>query len=67
MNNMAQFFFCLLPLMALAAAMPGMSSARSTTGDPFPLQRYTLPNGLRVWIQPCSDSESVPGAHILAG
>ncbi|HSR34858.1 MAG TPA: pitrilysin family protein [Anaerolineae bacterium] len=31
----------------------------ATQSEPFPLERYTLPNGLRVWHQPRLDSESV--------
>jgi predicted Zn-dependent peptidase len=33
--------------------------------EPFPLVRFTLPNGLRVWCQPRSDSESVAALLVI--
>lgn len=33
--------------------------------QPFPLYRYTLSNGLRLWVQPRADSESVATLLIL--
>ncbi|NIV34757.1 MAG: hypothetical protein GWN58_36455, partial [Anaerolineae bacterium] len=33
--------------------------------EPFPLYRRTLPNGLQVWVQPRSDSESVTALLVL--
>ncbi|GAB4438261.1 MAG: pitrilysin family protein [Chloroflexi bacterium OHK40] len=51
----------LLALTLLAAIMiahPALSSA-APYREPFPIERFTLANGLRVWVQPRSDSESV--------
>lgn len=32
---------------------------------PFPLERYTLPNGLRVWVQPRPDTQSVAATIVF--
>jgi predicted Zn-dependent peptidase len=34
--------------------------------EPFPLHRYTLPNGLRIWVQPRPDSESVATLLVIS-
>ncbi len=40
------------PLHAAAQELPAQA-------QPFPVYRYTLDNGLRLWVQPRADSESV--------
>ncbi len=39
--------------------------ASAAESGEFLLQRYTLPNGLRVWLQPRADSESVAALLVL--
>lgn len=52
----------LLPAQAAAQAPAGVDLVQS---EPFPLTRATLPNGLRVWVQPRADSESVTAMLVL--
>ncbi len=43
-----------------------MIPTKAVSADgPFPLQRYTLTNGMRVWVQPRADSESVAVMIVL--
>ena len=54
----------LLALLTMTTMTPAFASA--TSGDePFRLQRYTLPNGLRVWLQPRTDSQSVTALRVV--
>jgi len=66
MKQAALFFLFLLPLLATAKVVaqgPALSLPKGS--EPFPLQRHTLPNGLRVWCQPRPDSESVAALLVL--
>ena len=74
MKQAALFFLFLSPLLATVAVaaqgpvLPDLSEAEgslSKEGEPFPLQRHTLPNGLRVWCQPRPDSESVAALLVI--
>ena len=57
---------CLLPFLATArVTAQEPTSGLSQPGEPFPLQRYTLPNGLRVWVQSRPDSESVAALLVV--
>lgn len=47
-----------LALLILAAAAAPAASA-APPAEPFPIERLTLPNGLRVWVQPRADSQSL--------
>jgi predicted Zn-dependent peptidase len=47
-----------------SAAQPPVEELLMQT-EPFPVARYTLPNGLRVWCQPRSDSESVAALLVI--
>ena len=58
MKQAALLFLFLLPLLATA-------KVAAQGSEPFPLQRHTLPNGLRVWCQPRSDSESVAALLVV--
>jgi predicted Zn-dependent peptidase len=58
MKQAALFLLFLLPLLATAKVAAQQS-------EPFPLQRHTLPNGLRVWCQPRPDSESVVALLVI--
>ena len=58
MKQAALLFLFLLPLLATA-------KVAAQGSEPFPLQRHTLPNGLRVWCQPRPDSESVATLLVL--
>jgi hypothetical protein len=44
---------------------PLLVTAKVAAKEPFPLQRYTLPNGLRVWCQSRPDSESVAALLVI--
>ncbi len=56
--------FLPLTLTATVMAQGGpMESAEQT--EPFPLHRYTLANGLQVWCQPRTDSESIAALLVL--
>ncbi len=50
----------LVPCAAQAQADPPVAQQ-----EPFPLYRDTLPNGLRVWVQPRAGSESVVALLVL--
>jgi predicted Zn-dependent peptidase len=59
-------FLSLLPLLAATAVSTQKPALGLSKGsDPFPLQRYTLPNGLSVWCQPRPDSESVAALLVI--
>ena len=66
MRRAVLLFLCLLPFLVTAQVI-----AQEPTSDPskrselFPLQRYTLPNGLSVWCQPRPDSESVAALLVV--
>ena len=49
--------FLLVAAAPAAAQAPAFATPAQTT--PFPLYRTTLPNGLRLWVQPRPGSESV--------
>ena len=54
---------CVTVLMA-TTMMPAL--ALTSRGDePFRVVRHTLPNGLRVWLQPRSDSSSVTALLVI--
>lgn len=49
-------------LLATLSASPATAHAAPPSGppaEPFPIERFTLPNGLRVWVQPRADSQSL--------
>ena len=48
----------LLVFIILSVSTTCNAIAESST-DPFPLNRYTLDNGMKIWCQPRSDSRSV--------
>jgi predicted Zn-dependent peptidase len=54
----------LLALLTVTTMTPAFASTTSG-GEPFRLQRYTLPNGLRVWSQPRADSQSVTALLVV--
>jgi predicted Zn-dependent peptidase len=59
-------FLCLLPFLAMArVTAQEPASGPSQPGEPFPLQRYALPNGLRVWVQSRPESESVAALLVV--
>ena len=53
-----------LALLTVMTMTPALASTTSS-GEPFHLQRYTLPNGLRVWLQPRTDSQSVTALFVI--
>ena len=55
----------LLPWTATTAIAQEPFPAPSVQSEPFPLHRYTLPNGLRIWVQPRPDSESVAALLVV--
>jgi predicted Zn-dependent peptidase len=60
MKHTVLLFLCLLPFLATVRVMAQEPMrGPSKRSEPFPLQRYRLPNGLRVWCQPRPDSQSV--------
>ncbi|HSJ53087.1 MAG TPA: pitrilysin family protein [Anaerolineae bacterium] len=67
---MAVFLVC---LALLAVAGPVHASARPAAAvpppevqeEPFPLYRYSLPNGLAVWVQPRPESQSVAALLVV--
>ena len=65
MKSLLAFALC-LPLLsgATAAAQEPVSEPPDQAG-PFPLTRYTLSNGLRLWVQPRADSQSVAAVLVL--
>jgi predicted Zn-dependent peptidase len=58
MKQAALFLLFLLPFLATA-------KGAAQESEPFPLQRHTLSNGLRVWCQPRPDSESVVALLVI--
>jgi predicted Zn-dependent peptidase len=49
----------------MVTTMTSASAQTSRDGEPFPAVRHTLPNGLRVWLQPRSDSSSVAALVVI--
>ncbi len=47
-----------LSALLLSVAIVG-GAAAAPPAEPFPLERFTLANGLRVWVQPRDDSQSI--------
>jgi predicted Zn-dependent peptidase len=45
-------------MLLTVTTMPPTSESSPPETEPFRVYRHTLPNGLRVWLQPRSDSES---------
>ena len=59
-------FFVLLSIMMIFTVMSHQAVADpSAQSEPFPLYRYRLDNGLQVWCQPRSDSESVAALIVI--
>lgn len=56
--SLLPIFLALLVPLASGTAQ-AQSAPLMARQDPFPLHRTTLPNGLRVWVQPRAGSESV--------
>lgn len=52
--SLASLAILLLASMAIPAAAHAAPRA-----EPFPIERFTLPNGMRVWVQPRADSQSL--------
>jgi len=53
----------LLGAIPVTAQEPPFPAPAQT--EPFPLYRTTLPNGLRLWVQPRPDSESVAALLVV--
>ena len=49
----------------MVTTMPPVSASSPTETEPFRVHRYTLPNGLRVWLQPRSDSPSATALLVV--
>jgi predicted Zn-dependent peptidase len=71
METRVRFELLIAIALLLAVAWPAATASAQGTADeaevqmePFAIYRYTLPNGLRVWVQPRADSESA--AALLA-
>ncbi len=70
MRSTTVSFVC-LALLALAG--PAHASARPAAAvpppevqeEPFPLYRYSLPNGLALWVQPRPESQSVAALLVI--
>ena len=45
-------------MLLTVTTMPPTSESSPPETEPFRVYRHTLPNGLRIWLQPRSDSES---------
>ncbi len=54
----------LLPLVALSLVPP---TAYAQPNLPFPLERFTLQNGMQVWVQPREDSQSIAAMLVFRG
>jgi predicted Zn-dependent peptidase len=70
MKPTAVFLVCLVLLSAAAPAHasgrpPGAVPLPEVQIEPFPLHRYTLPNGLAVWVQPRPESQSVAALLVI--
>jgi len=56
-------------LLLLLSAPPVSAQAQdvppTTSSDPFPLYRFTLPNGMQVWCRPRTDSNSVTALLVM--
>jgi predicted Zn-dependent peptidase len=46
-------------LIAVFAMVAPAQIAHAAPAEPFPVERFALPNGLRVWVQPRADSQSL--------
>ncbi len=58
----AQLFLLLIPFMEMPI---NMTPSYFPPSAPFPVERFTLSNGLRVWVQPRADSQSVTAMLVL--
>ena len=63
LKRMACLVSCVLLLTVIT--MTPTSALTLRAGEPFHVYRHTLPNGLRVWLQPRSDSSSVTALVVI--